>query len=361
MNFVGYDVGVIGGGVIGLACAWRLAQAGCRVGLWERGAVGSEASWAAAGMLAAQCEAAHYAPEAQTPSRAAMFDLCLQSRALYPAFTAELQDATGHNVELFLRDTANPDDWRTPGICYVVTQDDDPAPHAFIRQQQQGLAVEVAPDYVGRTSFWLPDEGQVDNRKLVVALSVACKRSGVAIHEHAPLQNWQELQKNCDKVLLCGGAWSDLAQWGVELIPIAGEMLALQAGHLVPKQIYSSRVYLVPRRSGRLIVGATMEQRGFDKNVKAGAVQELLSLALSLAPQLRDCALLETWAGVRPGTPDGLPMLGRTPEPDVLVATGHFRNGILLAPITAQLICNHILHDHEIPGAFALQRFSLNS
>jgi glycine oxidase len=358
MNFVGYDVGVIGGGVIGLGCAWRLAQAGCRVGLWERGVPGQEASWAAAGMLAAQCEAAHYAPEAQSTSRRAMFDLCLQSRTLYPSFATELQEETGHDIELCLRGHLAADEWRAPGILYLCTQADDPAPQAFTRQKAEGLAVETAPDFAGQRAYRLPDEGQVDNRKLVSALLLACERAGVVIHAHSPVDDWRELRRSCGKVLLCGGAWSNLKKWGVTITPVAGEMLALQAGRVLSQHLYSPQLYLVPRRSGRVIIGATMEQRGYDKAVKAGAIQSLLERALALVPALRDCTLEETWAGVRPGTADDLPILGPTPEPDLLIATGHFRNGILLAPITAKLISECILHNTAIPAAFAMERFT---
>ena len=171
-----YDVGVIGGGVIGLACAWRLAQRGARVALFERGEIGREASWAAAGMLAAQCEAAHHPPaESGTrehSSRAAMFDLCLQSRALYSAFADELFDATQTDIELSLRNHAR-GDWRTPGILYVQTKADDNAPRVLAAQKN----VEQTPDFNGFRALHLPEEGQVENRLLTQALQRACEYS----------------------------------------------------------------------------------------------------------------------------------------------------------------------------------------
>lgn len=368
-----FDVGIIGGGVIGLACAWRLAQGGAKVGVFERGKIGREASWAAAGMLAAQCEAAHHPPHADQSTleaQAAMFDLCLGSRALYPSFAQELWDASGIDIELSLHESTLGGDWRTPGIWYVRTRDDDPAPHAFERQSQAGHAVERLGEHV----FRLPDEGQVENRKLAEALKVACDRWGVSIFESEAVEavchpngrvvglRTSQREVGCDKVLSCGGAWSQ-STLGLPpdclppVRPIAGEILALRVGIEVPHIIYSSDVYLVPRRDGTLLIGATMEDRGFDKSIQEAAKTQLLQAATRVVPEVACHEIVDHWAGLRPASPDGLPILSATSLPNLFVATGHGRNGILLAPITARLMADHILRDAALPAAFSMSRF----
>ena len=252
-----YDIGIIGGGVIGLSCAWRLAQGGARVALFERGTIGREASHAAAGMLAAQCEMAHHPPpvdgcddDASTRA-AAMFDLCLQSRALYPDFAAELRDQTGHDIELDLRGTRS--GLRPLGITYVAKSADDIAIAAFEAQQQRGLNVAEIGDSIRQwlpeigdfqRAFYLADEGAVDNRKLVAALHEAATRAGVALHENTEVRGVQsddfgarirtaQETVSCGKVLLCAGAWSGqlptpLAPLLRGVQPIGGQMLCLK-------------------------------------------------------------------------------------------------------------------------------------
>jgi glycine/D-amino acid oxidase-like deaminating enzyme len=166
---------------------------------------------------------------------------------------------------------------------------------------------------------------------------------------------------SCDKLLLCAGAWSGEDVWPLPLPvrPVAGQMLVLQAAQRVKSVIYSESVYLVPRRDGRLLVGATVEDVGFRKAVTPSGTQALLDGARGLVPELADCAIVEQWAGLRPYSSDGLPILGATPLRNFYVATGHGRNGILLTPITAKLMANCILNNVEPPEAFSPGRFSL--
>lgn len=390
-----YDVGVIGGGVIGLACAWRMAQAGARVAVFERGQVGREASWAAAGMLAAQCEMAHHPPdEGNTTARAAMFDLCLQSRALYLSFADELFDATGIDVELSLRGHSR-GDWRTPGILYISTRGDDLTGESLQQQDRQGLNVQrKLAGTLGTTrfgeqgrlrdnyAFWLPDEGQVENRKLTEALRAGAVRAGVVIRQSLPVRR-VVVERNrvtqlltthgaatCDKVLLCAGAWSNriqnLPQECVPPVrPVAGQLVCLEPTKQIKRMgaplayvTYGSDVYLVPRRDSRLVVGATMEEIGFKKRVTVQGVTRLLTAACALMPELEQYGIAEQWAGLRPATPDGLPILGKTSLDNLFVATGHFRNGILLTPITAQLIADCVLNGIEPPPDFSIGRFA---
>jgi glycine oxidase len=349
------DVAVIGGGVIGLACAWRMAQAGAHVQLFEKGEVGREASHAAAGMLAAQCEAAVHPPASQDEysARDAFFKLCLQSRALYAAFAAELLEATGVDVELSLRD-APTRDGREPGILFVGGENDGAFPE-FEKQRAGGMRAE-ATQFHGHRALWLPDEGQVANRRLVAALKVACERSGVQLHEYSELR-LEAAQRQCNSVLICGGAWSTSILPAARVHPLAGEVLAARPQKPLQRIVYSRSVYLVPRRDGRVLIGATMTERGFDKVLTAEARERLLKAACDLIPDAAHWPIEDHWCGLRPASPDGLPQLGSAPLPNVFVATGHFRNGILLTPITAQLMADCVLNGKEPPRTFSPQRF----
>lgn len=372
-----FDVGIIGGGVIGLSCAWRLAQSGARVALFERGEIGREASWAAAGMLAAQCEAAHHPPSEsgsiEYSKRAAMFDLCLQSRAMYADFADEIGD-----VELDLSTARSATYFR--GITYAATSGDDVAISAFEKQHSNGLSVafidKVFPPNVHFVrAFLLPDEGSVNSRKLVQSLKRAAIRAQVSVCENVEVRNVQtddfgarintsEGTFRCEKVLMCAGSWSGyvptpLAQILRHVQPVGGQIIALK--YPLGQVLYSSGVYLVPRRDGSLLVGATVEAPGFRHEVRrnatvAGTLQ-LLNAACQLLPDLKDAPILDQWAGLRPGTPDGLPILGSTPIKNLYVATGHYRNGILLAPITAKLMTDCILNNVEPPREFSIERF----
>jgi glycine oxidase len=372
-----FDVGIIGGGVIGLSCAWRLARAGARVALFERGEIGREASWAAAGMLAAQCEAAHHPPSEngtiEYSKRAAMFDLCLQSRAMYADFADEIGD-----VELDLSTARSATYFR--GITYAATSGDDVAISAFEKQHSNGLSVAFidkvfSPNVHFVRAFLLPDEGSVNSRKLVQSLKRAAIRAQVSVCENVEVRNVQtddfgarintsEGTFRCEKVLMCAGSWSGyvptpLAQILRHVQPVGGQIIALK--YPLGQVLYSSGVYLVPRRDGSLLVGATVEAPGFRHEVRrnatvAGTLQ-LLNAACQLLPDLKDAPILDQWAGLRPGTPDGLPILGSTPIKNLYVATGHYRNGILLAPITAKLMTDCILNGVEPPREFSIERF----
>jgi glycine oxidase ThiO len=353
------DVAVIGGGVIGLACAWRLAQSGAQVHLFERGQIGQEASHAAAGMLAAQCEAAVHPPlfQDEYSARSAFFELCLQSRALYPSFASELLEATGIDVELSLRN-ASTSDWREPGILFVG-ENDDSAFTEFEEQRADGMVAEDA-QFHSQRALWLSDEGQVENRRLVTALKDACQKSGVRLHEYSPRQ-LHEAREQFNMVLLCGGAWSTSITEAdfpsVQVRPVAGEVLAARPSTPLQRIIYSRDVYLVPRRDGRVLIGATMIERGFDKTPTPTAREYLLQAACRLLPQVAEWKIEDHWSGLRPTSADGLPILGSTLQENVFIATGHFRNGILLTPLTAQLMADCMLNGNEPPPEFSLRRF----
>ena len=351
------DVAIVGGGAIGLACAWRLAQSGADVVVFESGEIGGEASFAAGGMLAPGPESAIHQFGGTRAMRDAMFELCVQSRDLYPAFAAELLEQTGVDVELC--QIGSPTcDWRQPGILLV--------PDEEIGDSNSVL-------YNGREAFWFERDGQVEPRLLTRALRLACEQAGVEIHQNTPVQRIEikdaravavvtgDARYSTENIVLCAGAWS--GQFGLPdaatppVRPVAGQMLQLCGGQTLKHIIYGAHCYLIPRRDGRLLVGATIEEIGFEKRVTPENTAQLLGTARELAPIVNEMPLETSWSGLRPVSPDGLPILGGGPIENLIYATGHGRNGILLAPRTAELVVGALLRDEEAPAEFGLARF----
>jgi len=363
------EVAVIGGGVIGLSCAWRLAQKGIKVLLLERGELAREASWTAGGMIAPGCETIHTSDE-----NAAMSLLCQQSRDLYADFAAELYDLTGIDAELSLAESTF-SDWRTPGILLLGEKD-----HALSWSSKNeyfdlSSLPFLSPQTYGLPALWLPDEGQVDNRKLTLALAQAARQSGVQIWEDAPVHrivcdhnkiSYIESaagKVHAEKVLLCAGAWSGqiegLPKSCVPPVhPVAGQMLALRPAGGIDRVIYAKPdIYLIPRRDGRLVLGSSVEELGFIKHTTAEHAQRKFREACSIVPALRDSEIVEHWCGFRPAAPDDLPILGQSETENLYIATGHHRNGILLAPVTAELMVKNIVSGAAIDSAFSPLRF----
>jgi glycine oxidase len=369
-------VAIIGAGVIGLAVGWRLARRGAQVTIFDRSAAGGGASHAAAGMLAATMEA--------EPGEEALVELGRASHARWAAFAAELLDATGIDVEL-----------RTEGTLIVAVTADDRAQlmHHLALQQKLELAVEwLTASEVRRREPHLAttiagavlcaQDHQVDNRRVVAALLEAARLSGVTMHEHRAvaeivtaagtvtgiaLEDGQQIP--ADVVVLAAGAWSRgigglAADCRPPVRPVKGQMLALRmdpSAPLINHVICAPGVYLVPRRDGRLLVGATVEERGFDGSLTAGAVLTLLESAWRVVPSIEDLPIHEMWTGHRPGSRDDAPILGAGPMQGLIYATGHHRNGILLTPITADLIAGLILDGVADPGLapFGIERFAI--
>ncbi|MDP9022416.1 MAG: glycine oxidase ThiO [Actinomycetota bacterium] len=378
------DVVVVGAGVIGLSSAWRLAQAGASVTVVdERPARG--ASWAAAGMLAPVSEA-HYGEEA-------LLQLNLASHARWPGFAAELAEVSG-------RDPG----YRRSGTLVIARDADDRAVlddlHDFHRRL--GLSVtrlrsracrhlEPALAPTVRAGLHAPDDDQVDNRALLDALLAACERAEVqlvtaraaAIERDRDRVTGVRLAGHdtipAPTVVLAAGAWS-AGIAGVPPLPVRpvkGQLLHLRevrtsALHAVAPPLLHHNVravggrpdrpavYLVPRGDGRVVVGATVEERGEDVTVTAGAVLDLLREAYELVPGITELELTETVAGLRPGSPDNAPLIGAGGLDGLIVATGHFRNGILLAPITADAVTALVV-DRALPqvvAAFTPARFA---
>ncbi|MBW3629493.1 MAG: glycine oxidase ThiO [Gemmatimonadetes bacterium] len=364
------DVLVIGGGVIGCAIARRLARDGVRTLLLERDEPGTHASWAAAGMLSPLVEAEEPGP---------FLSLLLESRRLFPEFARELLSETGTEVG-----------YRDEGALYVGFTGADvlTLEERYRWQSAAGLPVqrlsgaearELEPGLAGgvRGALRFPEDHQVDNRLLAGALRMAAVtagaeiRAGVEVGEvlvegarAVGVRTTMGERIDAAAVVIAAGSWAGALRGlphAVPVSPVHGQLIALKTTPpLFRHVVHSPRVYLVPRADGRLIVGATVEQVGFRKAVTPAGILSLLGPALEAAPTLADAPLVESWSGLRPGTPDALPILG--PDRDVAglhYATGHYRNGILLAPITADIIAESIGGDQSRElTAFSLSRFS---
>jgi glycine oxidase len=350
----GFDAVFVGGGVIGLAGAWRAAQRGARVCVLERAEPPAGATNVAAGMLAPVGEL--------TFGERELLELALQSAARWPDFAAEVEAAGGgatgfarcgalhvaldrdeagdlrrkHDLQ---RELGLEAEWLTPSAC---------------RDLEPGLV----PNFAG--GVLAGSEGSVDPRALALALAVALREAGGELRTGTEVVDalWDADRLvgvrtgagddvRADAVVLCNGAWSGQASWLPEearppVRPVKGETVELRPregeGAPAGRIVASERVYLVPRPDGRLIVGATQEERGFDTVVTAGGVHELLREAYRVLPDVAEMEFFGTVAGLRPGTPDNLPIVGRGAVEGLVLATGHFRNGILLAPLTADAV-----------------------
>jgi glycine oxidase len=368
-------VAIIGAGVVGLGIAWRLAARGASVEVFDRGAAGAGASHAAAGMLAACSEA--------EPGEETLIALGRESQARWPGFAAELQEISGIDVEL-----------RTEGTLVVALTADDQARihHHLVFQQKLGLPLQWIsaaetrrrePHLAGKLAgaVWSPEDHQVDNRKLAAALRVAAEKAGARIRERTAVKDISVsgaradgivladgTKVPADVVVLAAGAWSrSIGGVSPELRPpvrpIKGQMLSLQmdpAAPLITHVLWAPGVYLVPRRDGRLIVGATVEEKAFDTTLTAGGLLTLLEAAWRAVPSVEELAIDEMWVGHRPGSRDDAPILGPGPMEGLIYATGHHRNGILLAPITADGIAQLVLEDTLDPAIrpFGMERFA---
>lgn len=361
------DAAVIGGGVAGLAVARELAGRGLRVALVERGRLGAEASHAAGGMLA---------PQSEADGDDVFFRLQCASRDLYPAFAEALREETGLDVELD----------RT-GTLYVGFDAHDEAEleRRYAWQARAGLAVErltgeeareLEPELSGRVRLALrfPRDWQVENRRLLAALASSVEARGVRVITETEVTGVRverghvrgvETSRGfvaAGAVVLAAGAWSSLVipastrRPAVE--PVRGQMLCFEARPpLCTHVIYSPRGYLVPRRDGRLLAGSTTEHAGFEKHVTAEGLRAMSEHALEMAPKVGRLPFVEAWAGLRPRAADSWPLLGEDEETrGLFYATAHYRNGILLAPLTAQLIADLLAGDTRAPHA--LEAFS---
>ena len=351
-----FDAVIIGGGVIGCSIAWRLGQAGMRVVVVERGEVGREASHAGGGMLV---------PLAEADEADDFFHLAMASRAMYTDFAHALQGASGVDIE-----------YRTDGTLHLALTEEDEEEldrrwqwqHAAglnVKRLNAGCALKLEPlvNPALRWALKFPDDHQVNNRRMMIALHGAAQNAGVEFLTHTEARQLvietQAGQKRivgatttrgdvrAQTVIVAAGSWSSLLAFDdghplnqIEIEPVRGQMVAVEMPAPAARHnIYSCRGYVIPRLGGVLIAGSTTEHSGYDKRVTAGGVASIIERAAEILPCFNQLAIIETWAGLRPHAPDDLPILDADPNVAGLIyATGHYRNGILLAPITARAI-----------------------
>jgi glycine oxidase len=342
-----FDVVIAGGGLIGGAIALELSRAGMRVGVFDRQQPGQEASWASAGILS---------PAPESPGMVAMVPLGKLSLSLYPEFVAQVEDISGKNTG-----------YRSKGTLAALFSNDTKAELSTIVALHHGLGLKAEPLRAAdarelepalsedvEAAVLRPDECSVDNRELTSGVLEAARRSGAEIfpgsgasavwrdghrcaglvlqHEKVEAQ-WTIVAAGCFSAAIAGIATYAPTR------PAKGQMVALRSDDVtIERVLWGENIYLVPRNDGRILAGATVEYAGFDRRTTAGGIKKILSAAIALAPSLANARIEETWAGLRPDSPDHLPILGPTDIAGLVMATGHFRSGILLTPITARLI-----------------------
>jgi glycine oxidase len=342
------NVLVVGGGIIGCATALELARAGCRVTVFERATPGAEASSAAAGLLV----------PIDDSSETSFARLALASWRLYPDVVRDLEARTGIDIEYVTRGTIYPtsasrtardvSQWADLAEFGVEVLED-----AGIQRREPALSPRIRHAIFVKGDHWL------NNQRLVLAYAQAAASSGVELRSGCNVSRviveggraravvTEGERIDGDAVLLAAGAWTGelMATLGARLRiePRRGQMIALAHVPAVVTHCVHGEVYLIPRPSGELLIGATVERAGFQRAVTAEGISSLLQSAIELVPALRDLPIARTWCGFRPWAPDSLPVLGPWPGIDGLfIATGHFRNGIMLAPITARLMTEWI-------------------
>ncbi|HEU4928362.1 MAG TPA: glycine oxidase ThiO [Candidatus Krumholzibacteria bacterium] len=343
-------VAVVGGGIIGMAVAWRMARAGASVTLFERDRAGAGTSRVAAGMLAPITEAGHGTGDE------AMVRFAKSSLARYPGFVAELEQDADVPVRLDTRGTL---------LAALDRDDRESLQRAFEHRRASGLSVEwisgerareieplLSPRVVA--AVWIPDDHQVDTRSLLAALVRACARRGVEMRENARVDAVR-IRSNvvlgvradgadidAEVVIVCAGAWTPQIE-GVDLAapvrPVKGQIVRLRGeGFPLSHVVRTPRVYVLNKADGSVLVGATQEEMGYDVAATAGAVKDLLEHAWEAIPAIYELPFEGVEVGLRPASRDHLPIIGETKVRGLVMATGHFRSGILLAPATADAV-----------------------
>jgi glycine oxidase len=363
---------IIGGGVIGLSIARELHKRGVRgISVVDRSKVGREASWAAAGMLA---------PNAETDRIDDLYRFCAESNVLYAKFAKDLLAETGVDVGYNCSGTLELafDHEKAVNLAhkYAKQRSSDIQVEALQPEDLLRLEPNISPDVM--SGLFYPADGQVDNRKLVMALEDFSRRNGIDLIEDTEVSGLliedgtvvgvrhQNGTLNADLTILTTGAWTSNIKFGdapsqLSVKPIRGQMLSMHGPTGVFRSvIYGAGAYLVPRADGRVLVGATVEDRAFDRTLNEDATRELQASAIKTVLALSKFEVGEVWCGFRPIAADGLPIIGEIAGlSNLVVATAHFRNGILLAPLTARIVASLVTENSrsEFLEAFSPARF----
>jgi len=363
---------IIGGGAIGLSLGWQLAKKGADVEILERGKAGKSSSYAAAGMLAPNAEIGFEDIE--------LFYLCRKSLEMYPAFLEELGHDSGIKIEVD----------KCGAIMPAFDRDDsERIRRLFDFREKIGLPVEwlsgeeareIEPYLSPKCTYavWIPDDGQIDNRKLLEALKIAFVNTGGKLYEDHPVEkinivngkaagvHIHGIDIEADNVVLCAGSWSKSIDGLTSDIqppvrPVKGQAISLilDVNCKVSHAVRAPDVYLVPKKDGRLVVGASVEEMGFDDNPTAGEIFRLLERAWEAVPSIYDLKIQSIDVGLRPGSRDHSPIIGDSNVNGLYFATGHYRNGILLTPLTAIELSNWIVSGKSsgVLADFGLSRF----
>ena len=339
-----YDVVIVGGGIIGGSIAFELSRRNLRVAVVDRQELMREASWAAAGMLS---------PAPDCPAAIPLVPLGRASLALYPQFVASIEESSNMRIG-----------YCTDGALEVLFHGDAERELSTLVALHHGLGLACEPLRLEEAGEMAPalDEASVDSRELNAALLAATKTAGVTLCPGVEVISLVKDGERCagvktadggefsaGQVVMAAGCWTSLLPEAAPYAPtrpVRGQMAALRhTGKPIRHVLRSERGYIVPRDHSspqKLVVGSTLENAGYEKRVTSGGLEKILGAVNELAPELAGAEILETWCGLRPGTPDQLPILGPTGVEGPVMATGHYRNGILLAPVTAKLIAEWI-------------------
>lgn len=355
-----YDVAIVGGGIIGVTIALELAREKLTVVVLDRQQPGREASWAAAGMLS---------PAPDSPRDAPLVPLLRRSLQLYPEFVATIEEESGKPIgyarngalQIFCGPNGEAD------------RDAEIVEHRRLGLTAEAIALETAREWersigpsAAAAAAWLPDEATIEPRLLMDVALTAARSHQVEIRSDCEVTRLLRFGGRCTglmargehitagSVVLAAGCYSaqilEASAFPASYAPtrpVRGQMLCLRSSDVRLRRVTRShRTYLVPRPDGRIVAGSTLEDAGFKKQVTPAGIKHILEGALELCPGLGNAEVLETWSGLRPGTTDDLPIIGPTDMEGLLIATGHYRNGILLAPVTARLIRNFVTRSH---------------
>ena len=366
---------IVGGGIIGCAIAFALAAEKLKIVVLDRQQPGREASWAAAGMLS---------PAPDSPRDHLLVPLSKESLRLYPEFVRAIEESSGKPVDYTRKGTLQV----FTGAAAEAERNAMLAEHRELGLASEAISLgdahnsEPALNPAISAVLHLPEEESVDPRLLMDSLFVAAANRGVEIRPGFSVASLIEegdrcagaLAANGEKiqakhVIIAAGCFSgEIAGSAGKRIPsiptrpVRGQMLALRQSNLALRHVLrSERGYLVPRSDGRIVAGSTSEDAGFHKSVTAGGIRKIVEAGLELCADLGSAEILETWSGLRPGTPDDLPILGLTNMEGLILATGHYRNGILLAPVTAKLVKEWVIDGRTTLDTHAFSPFRFES